>query len=186
MKASKNCYDIIKGFETLHDGDLTLIGLQPKMCPAGVWTEGYGHAIVYNGKLLRGIENKALAYKLAKVNTEADAEILLKQDVMKHETAVNFRVNVKLNQNQFDALVSFTFNVGIGNLQRSTLLKKINLSDYKGAAEEFPKWNTANKKVLLGLTRRRAAERKLFETSVRDTWIAEENIPKPKPVEKII
>lgn len=186
MQASKNCYDLIKGFETLHDGDLTLIGLQPKMCPAGVWTEGYGHAIFYNGKPLKGVENKKLAYKLATVTNEAEAEKLLIKDVGSFERFVERQLEVLVNQNQFDALVSFTFNVGTGNFQRSMLLEKTNMKDYKAASEEFPKWNKAGGKVLPGLTRRRAAEKKLFETSLRDSWIVEENIPKPKPVEKII
>jgi GH24 family phage-related lysozyme (muramidase) len=66
------------------------------------------------------------------------------------------------NQHQFDAMVSFAYNVGIGNLNKSTLLKKHKAKDYKGAAAEFAKWNKANKKVMAGLTRRRAAEAALY------------------------
>ena len=171
MKASKNCYDIIKSFETLHDGDLSLIGLQPKMCPAGIWTEGYGHAIVYQGKFLKGNENKALAYKVSSVKNETEANQLLVKDIAKFESGVNRLLKVSVNQNQFDALVSFAFNVGLDidddniaeGLGDSTLLKKINMGDIKGAAMEFLKWDKCGGKVLLGLTRRRIAEKTLFE-----------------------
>ncbi|MGK9367528.1 lysozyme [Melioribacter sp. Ez-97] len=183
MRASENCYKLIKGFETLHDGDLTLIGLQPKMCPAGIWTEGYGHAILYNGKPLKGEENKELAYKLSTVKTEAEAEELLKKDVEVFEKGVNNLLKVNVNQNQFDALVDIAFNIGLGALRDSTLLKKINMGDFKGAAEEFLKWNKSGGKVLPGLTRRRMAEKALFETPVHDVWIAEEHIPEPKGFE---
>jgi len=182
MKASENCYKIIRGFETLHDGDLSLIGLQPKMCPAGIWTEGYGHAIIYNGKPLRGEENKELAYKLSQVKTEDDAEALLKKDVEFFERGVNKLLKIRVNQNQFDSLVSFAFNVGLNNFENSTLLKKIKAGDFKGAADEFLKWNKSGAKVLPGLTRRRQAEKSLFETPVHDIWIAEEHI-QPKGFE---
>ncbi|MCY1305462.1 Lysozyme RrrD [compost metagenome] len=71
-------------------------------------------------------------------------------------------MRVPLSQGQFDALASFVFNLGSGNLQCSTLLRKLNAKDYAGAADEFPRWNKAGGKVLAGLTRRRAAERALF------------------------
>ena len=72
-------------------------------------------------------------------------------------------VKVPLNPNQFGALTSFTYNLGAGNLRSSTLLRKLNAGDYAGAAAEFARWNKAGGKVLKGLTRRRAAERALFE-----------------------
>lgn len=71
-------------------------------------------------------------------------------------------VEVPLNQNQFDALASFTYNLGETNLSSSTLLKKLNAKDYTGASNEFLKWNRAGGKVLNGLVRRREAERNLF------------------------
>jgi lysozyme len=73
-------------------------------------------------------------------------------------------VKVPLTQNQFDALVDFVFNVGAHNFEKSTLLIKLNKQDYKGAAEEFPRWNRAAGHVLGGLIRRRGAERTLFLT----------------------
>ena len=74
-------------------------------------------------------------------------------------------VEVPLSDNQFAALVSFTFNLGRGNLAKSTLLKKLNDEDYDGAGAEFPKWNKASGKALAGLTRRREAEQELFRTA---------------------
>ena len=97
--------------------------------------------------------------------TAADADAILRADLVKFEQAVTKAVNVPLTQPQFDALVSFTFNLGPGNLGKSTLLRKLNAGDYAGAAAEFPKWNKSNGKVLAGLTRRRADERALFLSS---------------------
>jgi lysozyme len=162
MKTGKAGKDIIKFCESLHDGDLTQIGLQPKMCPAGIWTEGWGHAMTQFGKPLKGIENKELAYKLSKIKTEADAEEVLESDLIDVECAVTRLVKVPLTQNQFDALVSFTFNLGQGNFHTSTLLKKLNAGDYKGAADQFKYWNKSGGKVLPGLTTRRKMETDLF------------------------
>jgi len=112
-----------------------------------VWTIGYGHT----GGVHKG-----------QVITKQKALDLLKSDCSGAASAVNRLVKVAINQNQFDALVSFTFNCGSGALQSSTLLKLLNAGDYKGAANEFPKWNHAGGKVVAGLTRRRNAEKKLF------------------------
>ena len=78
------------------------------------------------------------------------------------EVQVNKLVTVLITDNQFDALVSFSYNVGTGNLKRSTLLRKLNMGDYFGAADEFPKWRKANGVILQGLVNRRADERALF------------------------
>lgn len=118
------------------------------ICPAGVWTIGYGHT------------------KTAKPGltiTTAQAEALLKRDLVVFESIVNTRVTAPINQNQFDALVSFTYNVGSTAFTRSTLLRKLNAKDYKGAAFEFGRWVYAGKKKLLGLERRREAEKALFQ-----------------------
>lgn len=94
--------------------------------------------------------------------TQQQAEDLLAKDLKQFEVGVTTAVKVALTQNQFDALVSFSFNLGLGNLNSSTLLKKLNAGDYQGAADEFPKWNRASGRVLQGLTNRRIAERELF------------------------
>lgn len=142
---SENGLSLIKRFESLK--------LTAYKCPAGVWTIGYGHTKnVYEGKKI----------------TEKEANELLAQDVFIVESAINKFVNVSINQNQKDALVSFVFNVGSNNFRSSTLLLKINKSDFVGAANEFLRWNKARDKTgklreLAGLTTRRNAEKLLFE-----------------------
>jgi lysozyme len=114
----------------------------------GVWTIGYGHTGTF------AVQGKTI--------TQDFADRLLLADIAKFEAGVLKLVRAAINQNQFDALVDFSFNLGLGNLGSSTLLKKLNAGDYKGAAEEFLKWDKAGGKVLAGLTKRRAAERALF------------------------
>lgn len=124
----------------------------------GVLTIGYGHTgpDVFEGRII----------------TQHEAECLFDEDVAKFVDGVNRLVTVPVNQNEFDALVSFAFNVGLDidadtkaeGLGDSTLLRKLNDSDYDGAAAEFVKWNKDNGKVVAGLTRRREYERTLFET----------------------
>ena len=113
----------------------------------GVWTIGYGHTVdVHQGMTIN--------------QTQADR--LLQEDLSRFEAAVEEAVTVGLNENQFGALVSFTFNLGSGSLSESTLLHLLNAGDLRGAANEFPRWNKAGGQPLLGLTRRRLAERALF------------------------
>lgn len=117
-------------------------------CPAGVWTIGYGHtAGVKNGDKI----------------TELEAENFLRKDLEVFEKNVNSLVKVRLTQPQFDALVSFTYNVGCKKFADSTMLKLINVGNMKAAAAQFPKWRYANKKELPGLVKRRRVERSLFE-----------------------
>ncbi|MFC4728813.1 lysozyme [Coralloluteibacterium thermophilus] len=122
--------------------------------PAGYATVGYGHLIA---------KRPATAEELARAPlTEAEGNLLLREDLTQAEWAVTDLVKVPLTQNQFDALVSFVFNVGRGNFQGSTLLRKLNAGDYAGAANEFGRWVYAGGKVLSGLVRRREDERRLF------------------------
>ena len=120
-------------------------------CSAGVWTIGYGHT--------QGVQKGDTVDK-------DTADIMLRKDILHFEPWLEHLIKVPLNQNQWDALVSFTFNVGTHNLERSTLLRKLNAKDYTSASLEFPKWCKAkvNGKltVLQGLLRRRKAEQKLF------------------------
>ena len=102
--------------------------------------------------------------KLGKVYTDAECHELLRRDVQEAEQAVRRLVTVRLTQAQFDALVSFTFNVGQGNLARSTLLRKLNAGDCVGAANEFLRWNRAGGQVFRGLIIRRQDERAMFIT----------------------
>lgn len=136
---SENGLDLIKRWEGL--------SLTAYVCPGGKRTIGYGHTGEYS--------------KRSRIS-RAQANELLIRDVHRKELAVNRLVIVPLTQNQFDALVSFTFNLGAARLKRSTLLKKLNRGDYAGAADEFPKWRNAGGRVLEGLEFRRAEERRLF------------------------
>ncbi|MGL4618726.1 MAG: lysozyme [Chroococcidiopsis sp.] len=122
--------------------------LEAYKCPANVLTIGYGHT--------KGVKP---GMKITKIQ----AEEFLRQDLAEFESAIASLVKVPLNQNQFDSLVSFTYNCGIEALRSSTLLKLLNAKDYKGAANQFLRWNKAGGKVMPGLTRRRTAEKKLFE-----------------------
>lgn len=118
----------------------------------GVWTIGYGHT---------GPEVKeGLAI------TEHDAEQLLRGDLLRFESGVAAAVDVPLNENQFSALVSFSYNLGLGSLQKSTLLSQLNEGNHEGAAEQFPLWDKAGGRSLPGLHKRRLAEKALFQTPV--------------------
>ena len=141
MITSQNGIERIKSFESFQAKAYT--------CPAGKLTIGYGHVI---------LPDEDLGHVTV---TERGAEDLLKEDLEGAEQAVN-RANLKIDQDQFDALVSFVFNVGVGAFQGSTLLKRIRVGDMQGAADEFLKWNHGGGKVLAGLTRRREVERQLF------------------------
>tara|TARA_R100000995_G_C3484506_1_gene126334 strand:+ start:7452 stop:7886 length:435 start_codon:yes stop_codon:yes gene_type:complete len=140
MNISQNGIDLIKEFEGCR--------LEPYLCAANVLTIGYGHTkdVVKNMRI-----------------TEDTAESLLKDDLRVFEDDVTRLVEVPLLQNQFDALVSWTFNLGAGNLKTSTLLKVLNAGEYKNVPEQMKRWNKASGKVLEGLTRRREAEALLFE-----------------------
>ncbi|HHH3224788.1 TPA: lysozyme [Enterobacter asburiae] len=118
----------------------------------GVWTIGYGWTQPVDGKPIRA----GMTIK------QETAERLLKTGLVSYESDVSRLVKVGLNQGQFDALVSFAYNLGARSLSTSTLLRKLNAGNYAGAADEFLRWNKAGGKVLNGLTRRREAERALF------------------------
>lgn len=114
------------------------------------------------GKLTIGIGHMIKAGEKFDVITEQQAEAMLYEDLKWAEAAVLQCVDVDITQNQFDALCCFTYNVGGGSLLKSTLLIKLNESDYHAAADQFLRWDHAGGKLVPGLTRRREAERKLF------------------------
>lgn len=153
---------IIKHYESLHDGDLTTIGLQPKLCPANVWTVGWGHAITDNGKFLKGDAGKKRAYELYPSLTEEEAEQLLHEDIKRFEGIVNKRLKVELNQSQYDAVLSHTFNTGGSD----TLFRLINENASIDSIKDWflHHYITADGKVLKGLIRRRKTEAHLFVT----------------------
>lgn len=102
--------------------------------------------------------------KLGQVKTDAECAALLQKDVNYSEGAIRQLITVPVTQVQFDALVSFTFNVGRGAFERSTLRKKVNAGDCWGAGKEFSRWTYAGGRELPGLVKRRAYERKQWET----------------------
>jgi len=137
---SQEGLDLIKKYEGFRE--------DAYKCPAGVWTIGYGST--------KGVEK-------GDIITEARADIKLNKYIDENvETVIDRYVKVPLNQNQYDALGSFIYNLGETNFKDSTLLKKLNGKNYEGAANEFKRWNKANGKVLRGLVKRRAEEADLF------------------------
>lgn len=143
LKTSSTGKNIIKEFEGFR--------AIAYLCPAGVWTVGYGSTRLNDKPVVKG----------TKITTE-EAELFLEQDLKKFEDVVRQSVSIELTQNQFDALVCFVYNVGVGNFKKSTLLKKLNVGKLAEAADEFLKWDKSKGKSLSGLTRRRQAERSLF------------------------
>ena len=144
MQTSDKGIALIKQFE-----DCKLTAYQDSV---GVWTIGYGWTQPVDGKPIRA----GMTIK------QETAERLLKTGLVSYESDVSRLVKVGLTQGQFDALVSFTYNLGARSLSTSTLLRKLNAGDYAAAADEFLRWNKAGGKALNGLTRRREAERALF------------------------
>lgn len=145
MKTSQAGIALIKHYEGL--------SLKPYLCPAKVATIGYGSTFYPDGRTVTTADAPI---------TEAQADTLLRSTLGKFELGVERLVTVPMTQRQFDALVSFVFNLGLGALAGSTLLKKLNAGDYAGSANEFGKWVKAANMVLPGLVKRREAERTLF------------------------
>ena len=164
MKTGQKGISLIKSFESLHDGDLSKIGLQPKLCPAGIFTVGYGHALRSLSGPIRDFYDIAKFCPQYLNIDEATAEKLLYIDLISFENGVN-SLQMQLNQNQFDALVSFSYNLGFGRLLESALLKRIRAKSGDITAA-FKMWNKCNGKELKGLTLRREEEAKLFLTSM--------------------
>ncbi len=140
MKINQAGYDLIKRWEGCE--------LKAYLCPANVWTIGYGHTEgVHKGQVI----------------TLHQAEVILESDLEKYEEGVTKMLGgLKVTANQFSALVSFAFNLGITALANSTLLKMLKAGNHKAAAEQFGRWVKAGGKTLPGLVKRRAAEMALF------------------------
>jgi lysozyme len=139
MKPSQACVDLVKEFE----------GFRPTayICPAGVLTIGYGTT-----------EDVSIGDEV----TREEAEEMLMEDLLSASKAIDDLVDVELTQHQYDALVSFVYNVGREAFKNSTLLRLLNAGNYDGAAKQLPRWNKGGGRVLAGLTRRREAEQELF------------------------
>ena len=139
MEISQEGLALIKKFEGCE--------LEAYKCAAGVWTIGYGST--------KGV-------KEGDSISQEDADKLLTHEMKEYEGYINDLVEVDLEQNQFDALVSWVFNLGPAKLKSSTLLKVLNAKDYEGVPAQIKRWNKAGGKVLQGLVRRREAESLLF------------------------
>jgi GH24 family phage-related lysozyme (muramidase) len=161
MELSQKGLDLIKQFE----------GLKLKAYKAlkteKYWTIGYGH---YGEDVKEG-----------QTISKTQAENLLRQDVKRFEHGVHDAIRVDdLNQNQYDALVSFAYNVGVSAFKKSTLVEKINKKDFDGASKEFARWNKSGGKVIQGLINRRAKEKELFLTPVKaEKPVVKEAVKKP-------
>jgi lysozyme len=151
---SNNGIALIKGFEGLR--------LNAYRDVTGIWTIGYGSTHYPDGRAVKPGD---------KLTTEAAADELFMNTLTPYVNAVNTGIKVPLSQNQFDALVSFVYNVGTGVIRTSTLARKLNMADYKGAADQLLLWNkitdvhTGKKIPSKTLTQRREQERALFLTT---------------------
>jgi lysozyme len=148
MKTSPNGLQLIRKYEGYKS--------TPYRCPAGLYTVGYGH-VIGNGLQLPDEWNRTLS--LGEINE------LLRTDLARFERGVLRYCPVYLTQFEFDALVSFAYNLGVGTLQRSTLRQKILRNNKKGAASEILKYDKVGGRPLKGLTRRRIAEYRMFNDS---------------------
>ena len=138
---TQNGLDLIKRFEGF--------SRTVYCCPAGYYTIGYGHVVKSDENFTAGID-------------EEQADALLRQDAVIAKRAILRLINVPLTDGQFDALVSFTYNLGGGALQRSTLRRKINRAEHTEVPEQFMRWVWAGGRKLKGLIRRREAESQLY------------------------
>lgn len=166
MKLSKAGADLMHRYEGCRN--------KPYLCPAHIWTIGYGHVLYQEqirlpmvrveGKDIPMIRKEMpLRTEDNRVWTKDEIEELFAADVATFERGVLRLVpGVVGRQGSFDALVSFAFNAGLGNLQRSTIRMKANRGDWEGAAEAFMAWTKGGGKVLPGLVKRRVAEKALF------------------------
>jgi lysozyme len=160
--------ELIKSFEGILDGDPSTVNLDPYLCPAGYWTIGWGHVVLDpRGNQIKGAANRQQASSIYPEGlTMAEAEVLLVDDIRRFAAGVEKLVKVAISDAKFCALVSFAFNVGVGALQRSTLLRVINEGALEKAPTQFMRWTKAGGKELAGLKRRREAEVKLWQSVI--------------------
>jgi lysozyme len=156
MKINPATLSLVKHFEGLY--------LEAYQCPVGIWTIGYGHTGLRH--------NDGTVFKGRRI-TANKAEHLLTRDLEIFAAGVERLLLPKaataLNENQFGALVSFAFNLGLGNLSKSTLIQRVNALRWQDCPAEFLKWNRASGRILRGLTRRRQSEANLFQS--KEPWL---------------
>jgi len=151
MKIGKDGIKLIQKWEGFRS--------KPYICPSGHNTIGYGNTYYMDGKKV-ALTDKAIS--------EAEASMLMKNILARDFVPkVDKMVVVEVGQNMFDAICALAYNVGVGAIGKSTLMKKLNSLDFEGAAAEFSKWNKAGGRVVAGLTARRAEERALFEKDIK-------------------
>jgi lysozyme len=141
MKTGERGLNLIKKFEGFSDKEY--------ICPAGKITIGYGHVILPNENFQQPM-------------TRLEAENLLKKDLISREKSLNILLKVPINQNQFDALISLIYNIGVENFKQSTLLNFLNNKLFDKIPEQFRRWKYINKLVSKGLLNRREEEIKLW------------------------
>jgi lysozyme len=156
MNVSPKAIEVIKH----HEG----VRQKPYRCPAKLWTVGVGHVIYPEQGKLKLEDRDSFPVRVADMRLYSMEEVnaILRSDLARFERGVAQYCPVALTQGQFDALVSFSFNVGLGTLQRSTLRQKVLRGDMEGAAEELLKYCMAGGKILKGLQNRRIDERAMF------------------------
>ena len=145
MKISPKGLELIKDFE-----GFSAIAY---LCPAKIPTIGWGNTFYADGTKVK------LGDQISKTDALKLLEVIANRDFA---DKIFPYIKIKVTQNQFDAMVSLAYNIGVGNFSKSTLLKKLNASDFVGASNEFLRWNKAGGKELLGLTKRREREKQLF------------------------
>ena len=146
MKISNKGLELIKEFESF--------SANAYLCPAGKPTIGYGNTFWEDGTPV----------KIGDQISKERAETLLKHVVDNFSVAVEVDIKIEVTQNQFDAMVSLAYNIGLGAFKNSTLLRQLNRGNFVGASQEFLRWDKSNGKPLLGLTRRREREKLLFDS----------------------
>lgn len=153
LKVSKVGVDLCKEFEGFFS--------KAYRCPAGVWTVGYGTTMI-NGRPVNSNDTMTLEH----------ATQYLLYDLQKHLDSgaryIKPEIARRLNQNQIDAIASFVYNIGAGGFSKSSFLKLLNQGDFVNCSERMLLWNKGGGKILRGLVRRRAAEKKLFDTPMRE------------------
>ena len=146
MKVSSKGLELIKEFEGFSS--------VAYLCSAKKATIGYGNTFWEDGTPV----------KIGDQISKERAETLLKHVVDNFSVAVEVDIKIEVTQNQFDAMVSLAYNIGLGAFKNSTLLRQLNRGNFVGASQEFLRWNKSNGKPLLGLTRRREREKILFDS----------------------
>lgn len=156
MKVSDYALKAIKHHESVRN--------KPYLCPAGLWTVGVGHVLYTSQARLPVAQRGSVSLRIEdfRIFSKEEIDAILAADLQRFERGVLRYCPAIATQGQFDALVSFSFNVGLGTLQRSTLRQKHNRGDYDGAADEFLKYTIGGGKVLKGLVNRRKDERAIY------------------------